>query len=86
MTSTTIEDPDSREDINPHHVFDGQWGGWGRATWFSGVDFGWPRGDVLEQVAAGAGAYRWARVWENDKQCWRALTSDEIAALPEISQ
>lgn len=69
------------DDINPHQVFDGEWGGWSDPLWF-GQQKGWHPEDVLERALFTDRVYRWVRVWEFSTGRWRNLTAAEISALP----
>ena len=61
------------ESINPYHIMDGQWGGFGPATWFTFEQFGH---NVLEWSMRDR---CWKRVWDDEKQLWREPTAEEAS-------
>jgi hypothetical protein len=72
--------------INPWHICDGNWGGFGPQLWVRAEGFGFAKGDVIERAfvnsdRAGYLAYEWRRVWIDSAHSWRDLTVEEIARI-----
>ncbi|NBQ67297.1 MAG: hypothetical protein EBU46_00085 [Nitrosomonadaceae bacterium] len=64
------------EDVNPNHVLDGPWGGWGnQPTWYRVNVEGERTLNVLELDPK---PWCWVRVWDNDQQQWRKPNEVEL--------
>jgi hypothetical protein len=61
----TKEESEAFDNINPYHVFDGRWGGWGVTTWYKCKD----TLDVI-QINHGPGDLEIERIWRNKEQKW----------------
>lgn len=67
--------------INPYHVRDGKWGGFGPPTWFAGIDPENPKNvfEIKRKHDSFSGTVEnfYFRVWDFEKSVWRDLTDDE---------
>ena len=82
--------------INPYHVMDGKWGGFGPALWHRLSDV--HPNNVWEMGTRSSKQERdgdfdvciihnfWLRVWDNEKQIWREITEDEHKKLPVLPE
>lgn len=72
--------------INPYHIKDGNWGGFGMKTWFTFNDLiNIPNNNVYEKQRVN-NIWRWVRCWDDKLQTWRDVTNEEITKLPFIEQ
>lgn len=73
-------------DINPYHIHDGKWGGFGPPSWFN---FPWGRRNVYETSIAHDGDFVqrfWLKCWDDEAQRWREITDEERAQLPQFER
>ena len=73
------------DQVNPWHIKDGKWGGWGPAYWKFAHEHGFAKGDVIEWRHV-EGQRRWWRVWVDVDQRWRKLTEEETNRLPALGE
>lgn len=71
------------ENVNPHMVRDGKWGGFGPSYWHRAERYGFEKGNVAEWHYVN-GDPKWWRVWCNELNKWRPLTAEEAAKLPSF--
>ena len=80
------------DNANPWNIFDGKWGGWGPASWFT---FPWGNRNVFEietnvskeNLAPVIQCVRqdyWKRCWDNTAQVWRDVSEEELKQLPKL--
>jgi hypothetical protein len=67
------------DNINPYHVLDGKWGGWGQPMWFV---FPAIHPKNVFEVGFLTKGKQWVRVWDCDANSWRDVTPEEHQKLP----
>jgi hypothetical protein len=83
-------DANDLQNINPYHVMDGKWGGWGPSFWRRARgQWGFAQGDVVEWRRVwedDVSRDEWYRVWIDKDAVWRDLTTEEIDRLPALTR
>jgi len=74
----------SLDEVNPYHVMDGKWGGFGPTSWFRIEKEGIAPKNVYEKSQYYP--REWVRVWDHSLQKWRPIYVHEHKLLPDLSE